>query len=70
MSQTKAILEHLQKGHTLTPLDAVKLFNCMRLGARIWDLRRSGYNIQTDIITTRSGKHIARYRLEAACRGN
>ena len=37
-SQNELILEHLIKGYQLTPLGALKIFQCMRLGARIWDL--------------------------------
>ena len=45
MTQTEAILEHLKAGNTLTPLDCLKMGWGMRLGARIFELRRQGYNI-------------------------
>jgi hypothetical protein len=69
-SQEQAILEYLQGGAALTPLDALRLFGCMRLGARIWDLRRKGYNISMRVIETPSGKHVAEYRMEQRCETN
>ena len=44
-SQLQGILEALQRGETLTPIDALNRFGCFRLGARIWDLRKKGYEI-------------------------
>jgi hypothetical protein len=61
-SQTNLILSHLKKGRTITPLQALNLFGCFRLGARCWDLRELGYNIKTTIM--KSGKkHFAEYKL-------
>jgi hypothetical protein len=39
------ILAYLQSGNSITPLDALQLFGCFRLGARIFDLRKSGVEI-------------------------
>jgi hypothetical protein len=44
-SQTEAILEHLKAGNTLTPLSCLKNGWGMRLGARIFEIRRQGYNV-------------------------
>lgn len=55
-SQSDQILAHLQRGRTLTQLDALNLFGCFRLGARIWDLRRRGHRIESRTIETPSGK--------------
>ena len=62
-SQSEAILLFLQEGRTLTPLEALTLFGCMRLGARVWELKLLGHNVRTEIIRTESGKRIARYSL-------
>ena len=62
-SQTDAILAALQAGRKLTPLDALKDFYCFRLGARIWELKKQGYDIKTEMVKTTSGKRIARYSL-------
>ena len=51
MSQNEAILEALQAGRRLTPLDALKDFGCMRLSARIYDLRHLGHDIQDETVT-------------------
>lgn len=67
-SQKEQILEHIEKYGSITPLEAQKLYGCMRLGARIWDLRKDGYEIVREIVEveTRSGKaHVARYRMAA-----
>jgi hypothetical protein len=49
MDQTAAILRHLRAGHELTPIEAFERFGCLRLAARISDLRRDGYAIETRI---------------------
>jgi hypothetical protein len=63
MSQSEAILEHLKSGESLTAMQALSLFNCLRLGARVLDLRRQGHDIRAEIIRTRSGKNVAKYTL-------
>ena len=66
--QKDLILEHLEKFGSITPLEAQTLYGCMRLGARIWDLKHEGHEIVKEIVevATRSGKaHVARYRLAA-----
>lgn len=66
-SQCKMILSHLQSGQKLTVLDSMKLFNCYRLSARIKNLRDMGYQIETEMVKTTSGKRIAEYRMGVAC---
>ena len=39
-TQKALILKALQQGDRLTHLDAEKRFNCLRLGARIYDLKQ------------------------------
>ena len=63
-SQARKILAHLKAGRTITHLDAEAEFNCMRLAARICDLRKAGYRIKSEPVTTLSGARIAEYRLE------
>lgn len=46
MSQANLILEALKAGESITPLDALNRFSCFRLGARIFDLRKKGYDIE------------------------
>jgi hypothetical protein len=46
MQETK-ILSHLKTGKSITPLEALDLCGCMRLSARILDLRKNGWPIHT-----------------------
>ena len=62
-SQLNNILLHLQNGNSITTLDALNLFGCFRLGARIFDLKQLGYNIVNTMITLENGKRIASYSL-------
>ncbi|WP_369608232.1 helix-turn-helix domain-containing protein [Snodgrassella alvi] len=39
-AQTIQILEFMRAGNSITPLDALRKFGCMRLGARIYDLKQ------------------------------
>ena len=68
MTQTNQILDHLKAHHTITPLDALRLYGCMRLGARIWDLKRIGHRIRSEIVTdvNKNGEPVrfAQYTLE------
>lgn len=61
-SQRDSILDHLLEGNSITPIDALNLFGCFRLGARIHDLRKDGYNIETEY-EHNNGKKYARYKL-------
>lgn len=61
MTQTDSILNHLLSGKSITPIEALNLYGCFRLGARINELRGCGYEIETKI--NRLGKKYATYRL-------
>ena len=62
MTQTQAIYEYLKQGNSLTPLEALEKFGCFRLGARIWELKDQGFNIQKTMVRN-NGKHFASYKL-------
>jgi hypothetical protein len=62
VTQTEAILRHLQEEGPLTPIEALNLYGCFRLAARVGDLRALGYPIETEIVK-RGTKSFARYRL-------
>lgn len=65
-SQKDRILAYLKSGHLLTPLQALRRFGSLRLGALIFDLRhKEGYNIETELITIGNHKNVARYKLIA-----
>ena len=67
MTQAEMVLRYMEDCGSITPLDALREFGCMRLGARIYDLKRRGYEIETDTATAKNryGKNVsfARYRL-------
>ena len=63
MSQSKEILNALQKGERITPLDALRRFGCFRLSGRIKDLKDRGYDIKTAMVTDGYGKRFAEYYL-------
>ena len=46
-SQNQKILDHLRNRGPITPMDALKLYGCFRLAARINELRRMGIVIKT-----------------------
>ena len=62
-SQCAMILDWLERGFSLTQMEALKRFNCMRLPARINDLRNQGHNIRMNKIRTNTGKLVGEYRL-------
>ena len=70
MNQCTLILTHLQMGKTLTQADAIRLFGCYRLGARILELREEGYNIITLHEKNHGRGHHARYVLVPASNDN
>ena len=63
-TQANKILFWLKQGHSITPLEALKKFGSFRLGARIYELKQRGYNIERKFVITNSKKHVAEYRLE------
>jgi hypothetical protein len=62
-TQCNRILAHLKKGLTITSLEALQMFGCMRLASRISDLRKRGENIVVDRVKTANGKSVAQYHL-------
>jgi len=63
-AQHKKIRKHLESGKTITDLQALKLFQCRRLAARIYDLRKKGLNIQKVMVKPRGVDNpVARYYL-------
>ncbi len=69
MTQTEQVLRHLQDYGSITPVEAMSEYGIMRLGARIWDLKRQGHVISTERETgvNRYGEKTAyaRYRMGA-----
>ena len=62
MTQSDRILRHLSDGGTITALGALERFGCLRLAARIADLRAAGHTIKTTDVHDRvNGKRYALY---------
>ena len=67
-TQCSKIIDHIEREGSITPLDALREFGCMRLASRITDLKRKGYVITKEMETAqnKAGEPVryARYRLE------
>lgn len=60
-SQCASIAQFLARpGARLTSLDALRMFGCSRLAARILDLRRAGMSIVTRIISVIGANGVSR----------
>lgn len=68
MTQTKIVLKHLQTYGKITSWEAIEEYGITRLGSRIYDLRKEGYQIKSrsETVKTRLGNktNIAVYELE------
>lgn len=62
-SQNDRLLCYLSTGKPITPMMALRRFGCFRLGARIYDLRRDGHKITSELVN-RGGARVAQYRLQ------
>jgi hypothetical protein len=51
MTQCEAILNYLQQHESITPREADRLCGCMRLAARIADLKDRGHRITSEMVT-------------------
>jgi hypothetical protein len=63
MSQESNIIYHLHNKGGITPIEALELYGCFRLGARIHELKREGYDIET-LMVENNGKRFAKYVLK------
>ena len=61
-AQKEQILQHMRNVGPITPLDALRKFQCFRLAARIDDLRRDGWLINSTMVK-RGEKRYASYSL-------
>ena len=61
-SQNALIKGWLLNGYSITPMEALNMFGCFRLSARIANLREEGLAVVTDMVTV-NDKRVARYYL-------
>ena len=63
------IAEHLIKYGSISSIEAIELFGCTRLSARISDLRKRGWPITSEMASAKNryghNSNFAVYRLEA-----
>lgn len=61
MTQNEMILKYIHDYGSITPLEALKEFGCMRLASRINDLKNQGYNIVSEKVSikNRYGKKVS-----------
>ena len=65
IAQTKTIWMHMKKFATISPLEALKKYGCMRLAARIYDLKERGCLITRQIVVNhKTKKRYAEYSLK------
>ena len=63
LSQRNAILAYKQTGNPITGIEALDLFGCFRLPARIADLKKVGHIISSKMVKLTNGKRVAQYTL-------
>lgn len=70
MTQNERILRHLHDFGSITALEAMQEYSCMRLSARIDELKRAGYQIDRKMEQSKNryGERVtyARYTLKEA----
>lgn len=62
MSQKAQILKYLQEGYSITSSSARRVCGCKRLAARIYDIRKLGYDVKT-LMVQDGDKYFAQYRM-------
>lgn len=69
ISQENKVINYMREYGSITQLDALREFGCMRLASRISSLRKKGYSIISELETSKNryGETIkySRYRMEA-----
>ena len=50
VTKQEKVLTHLQTHGSITPLEALEKYGSFRLGALIFNLRKEGYDIKTNIV--------------------
>lgn len=63
MTQTRKILEYMQTYGSISSMEAFRELGITRLSARIYDLRRAGYQIDTwRVSKKKNGEEIMYFR--------
>lgn len=62
-SQNDLIKAHLLSGKSITPLEALRNFDCLCLAQRIANLKEQGLKIETRTKVLPNNKRVAEYKL-------
>ena len=62
-SQADRILDYMLAGNAITPLEALNLFGCFRLPARIADIKARGYLVYSEFVNLENQKKVKKYYL-------
>jgi hypothetical protein len=62
-SQNQMILDYLKQGKVITPTQALEMFGCFRLAARIYNLKDKGWPIHCERKPVESGKIVGHYSM-------
>lgn len=55
MTQSEKILDYMRQRGNITQLDAMLDIGCMRLGARIWEIKnKMGVTIKTEMVPVKN----------------
>lgn len=63
--QARRVLAHLERRGSISPMEAIITYGITRLAARVYELRRIGLAVQTELKRDEQGKPYARYTLAA-----
>lgn len=63
-TQNQRILQHMQQGKAITPIDALNNYGCMRLAARIAELKKQGHAIKSYKRRSANGATFSIYWIE------
>ena len=66
-TQTERVLDYMRQNGGITQAEAIRDLGCYRLGARVYDLRRSGHSITRYMVSEKNRYGVtvcfARYKL-------
>ena len=63
--QARRVLAHLERRGSISPMEAIITYGITRLAARVYELRRIGLPVETELKRDEGGKPYARYTLAA-----
>lgn len=60
-TQGDKILRYLERGRKLTAIKALEIAGSMKCATRIGELREAGFKIESEWVTTNTGKRVKQY---------